>query len=346
MTKWEEYSYYDLVVDNKAGVDDFITYIDDLESVFGEDNLRDLVNAIQGCGIEDRCRFFINSYNGVYGRIKNINDEIISNSIASVSFDTQRLNYIAGYSVLSSNELSGVFDGQQQIYIIKNTNDNINNVKQNTSAFLTGMDDYIISEHPDITDINKITIRIVDLDNSIDAAVWANRFLYDHEYDHESDFINYVIISQFGDALYVFNNNDKYRCINVNICPNVPTYASYIYNVEYFEDLTEIYKWNIENENEYISFIPNNTICYYIDLEKPNQNSLLPNSVFYNYEDSEVVDSDFLIGGINYLGGGDGSFNPDDEIFNSIVEKPNEEIVIRKYGEYSKLNIIVNTSNT
>ena len=339
MTKGEEYSYYNLVVEKIADVDDFITYIDDFESVFGEDDLRNLVGKIQECGIEDNSRFFINSYNGLYGRIKNSNDEIISKSIASVSFDTQRLNYIAGYSFLSSNNLSGVFDGQQQIYIIKNKNDSIN-VKQDTSAFLTGMDDYIISKHPDI---NKITIRIVDLDNPLYAVGWAEQFLR----DHESDSINYVIISKFGDALYVFNNNDKYQCINVNICPDVPTYASYIYNVEYFEDLTEIYKWNIENENEYISFIPNNTICYYIDLKKPNQGSLLTNSVFYNYKDDEVVDSDFLIGGINYLGGEDGSFHPEhDEIFNSIVEKPNEEIVIKKYGEYSKLNIIVNTANT
>lgn len=239
---------------------------------------------------------------------------------------------------MSSNNLSGVFDGQQQIYIIKNTNDNIN-AKQNTSAFLTGMDDYIISKHPNI---NKITIRIVDHDNSLDAVVWANKFLL----DHESDSINYVIISQFGNVLYVFNNNDKYQCVNVNICPNVPTYASYIYNVEYFEDLTEIYKWNIENENEYISFIPNNTICYYIDLKKPNQNSQLTNSVFYNYEDSSVDDSDFLIGGINYLGGEDGSLHPDDAIFGSIVETYNSDIVIKTDSQYSKLNIIAIMANT
>lgn len=338
MKKGSEDSYYQLF--NKHTDYDFITYIDDITGSLTEADSKNIAEQIV-VRYDDpgEHRFFINSYNGLYGRIKN-GDTIISDSIAMISFDTKRLYYIAGYSVLSSNELSGVFDEQQQqqIYIIKNTNDNIN-AKQNTSAFLTGMDDYIISKH---SYINQITIRIVDLDNPIYAVGWANQFLS----EHESDSINYVIISQFGDALYVFNNNDKYRCINVNICPDVPTYASYIYNVEYFEDLTEIYKWNIENEDEYISFIPNNTICYYIDLEKPNQNSLLTNSVFYNYEDSSVDDSDFLIGGINYLGGGDGSFHPDDEIFNSIVEKPNEEIVIRTYGEYSKLNIIVNTANT
>lgn len=46
MTKGEEYSYYNLVVEKIADVDDFITYIDDIESVFGKDSLRELAETI------------------------------------------------------------------------------------------------------------------------------------------------------------------------------------------------------------------------------------------------------------------------------------------------------------
>ena len=216
-----------------------------------------MANAINELGVDDNRRFFISSYNGLYGKIKDNNGEVINNSVASVSFDTQRLNYIAGYSMFSPNDLSDVFDGNRQIYIIKNKNK-----EKYTDALLTGIDDYIIAEH---SDVNKITIKTVGFYNNTDAAVWANTFLTNHQSDS-----NYVIISQFGSALYVFNNNDYYRCINVNICPNIPEYASYFYNVEYTDNLDKIYEWNIEDENTYVPFIPNNTICYYIDLNKPN----------------------------------------------------------------------------
>jgi hypothetical protein len=146
-----------------------------------------------------------------------------------------------------------------------------------------------------------------------------------------------VVISSAGDVLAAFDNNDNFKCINISICPNIPNYSSYLYNIEYSDDLNENYKWNINGGDTYIPFTPNNTICYYIDLEKPNQNSLLTNSVFYNYEDSSVDDSDFLIGGINYLGGGDGSLHPDDVIFDYIAEQYNAEIDIG--GPYNKLNI-------
>ena len=152
-----------------------------------------------------------------------------------------------------------------------------------------------------------------------------------------------MVISSAGDILAAFinnnnyNNNDNFKCININICPNIPNYSSYLYNIEYSNDLNENYKWNINDKDIYTPFTPNNTICYYIDLEKPNQNSLLTNSVFYNYSDSEVVDSDFLIGGINYLGGEDGGLHPYDGIFNSIVENYNADINID--GPYNKLNI-------
>lgn len=146
-----------------------------------------------------------------------------------------------------------------------------------------------------------------------------------------------MVISSAGDILAAFINNDNFKCINISICPNIPNYSSYLYNIEYLDDLNENYKWNINGGDTYTPFTPNNTICYYIDLEKSNQNSLLTNSVFYNYEDSSVDDSDFLIGGINYLGGGDGSFHPDDGIFNSIAEQYNAEIDIGR--PYNKLNI-------
>lgn len=150
-----------------------------------------------------------------------------------------------------------------------------------------------------------------------------------------------MVISSAGDILAVFinnnNNNDNFKCINISICPNIPNYSSYLYNIEYSNDLNENYKWNINGGDTYTPFTPNNTICYYIDLEKPNQDSQLYNSVFYNYEDSKVDDSDFLIGGINYLGGEDGSLHPDDEIFSVIVEKYNADINID--GPYNKLNI-------
>lgn len=350
MTKGEEQSYYSLVTSDNAKIeetgdaDDFITYIDDYEYVLKELNLKDLANKLKNLGISDNRRFLINSYNGSYGKIKNDDYEVINNSVASISFDTKRLNYIAGYSMFSSNDLQGVFDEQQQIYVIKNNNEtqytdidaDIQLTYTDMDVLLTGMDDYITAKHSNIT--NNITINVVGFSNSDDAVNWANTFLT----NHESDSNNYVIISQFGSALYVFNNNDKYICINVNIYPNIPVYASYMYNAENTDDLNHIYEWKPEGQSDYVSFIPNNAICYYIDLSKKNQRSLLEQySVFYNYDDLNVADSDFLIGGINYLGGGNGSLHPGDGIFENIMETYSSDITIKK--EYSKLTI--NTIN-
>lgn len=330
MKKGSESSYYQLFNRHEDN-NDFITYIDDITGSLTKVNLQNIaeqIDAKYGHG-EDR-RFFINSYNGLYGRIKNGNT-IISDSIAMISFDTQRLYYIAGYSVFSSPDLSDVFNNNypRNIYLVKyyNSEDEIN-------AMLKGINDYISSEH---SDINQITIKTIEFTEYNSAINWATDFAEQHK-DEPS-----VVISSAGDILTAFINNnnyhnsDNFKCINISICPNIPNYSSYLYNIEYSDDLTENYKWNINGGDTYIPFTPNNTICYYIDLEKPNQNSQLTNSVFYNYDDSEVVDSDFLIGGINYLGGGDGSFHPDDGIFDSIVETYNPEIDIG--GPYNKLNI-------
>lgn len=85
-----------------------------------------------------------------------------------------------------------------------------------------------------------------------------------------------MVISSAGDILAAFINNNNYhdnnnfKCINISICPNIPNYSSYLYNIEYSIDLNENYKWNINDKDTYIPFTPNNTICYYIDLEKAN----------------------------------------------------------------------------
>ena len=333
MKKASEYLHYYQLYNVSEDLNDFITYIDDITGNLTEDDSKNIAEQIvaryYGLG-EDR-RFFINSYNGLYGRIKNSNDEIISNSIAMISFDTKRLYYIAGYSVFSSPDLSDVFNNNdpRNIYLVKYYNS-----ENETNAMLTGINDYISSEH---SDINQIIIKTIEFMNPDQAISWATNFAEQHK-DEPS-----VVISSAGDILAAFinnnnyNNNDNFKCININICPNIPNYSSYLYNIEYSNDLNENYKWNINDKDIYTPFTPNNTICYYIDLEKPNQNSLLTNSVFYNYSDSEVVDSDFLIGGINYLGGEDGSLHPDDGIFNSIVENYNADINID--GPYNKLNI-------
>ena len=246
-----------------------------------------------------------------------------------ISFDTKRLYYIAGYSVFSSPDLSDVFNNNEprNIYLVKyyDSEDEIN-------AMLKGINDYISLEH---SDINQITIKTIEFTEFDSAIAWATAFAEQHK-DEPS-----VVISSAGDILAAFintNNNDNYfKCINISICPNIPNYSSYLYNIKYSDDLNENYKWNINGGDTYTPFTPNNTICYYIDLEKQNQNSQLHNSVFYNYEDSSVDDSDFLIGGINYLGGGDGSLHPDDGIFDDIVVNYNAEIDIG--GPYDKLNI-------
>ena len=336
MKKASEYLYYQLY-NGSEDLNDFITYIDDVTGSLTEVDSKNIAEQIKarygrdGVALGEDRRFFINSYNGLYGRIKNDDDTIISDSIAMIYFDTQRLYYIAGYSVFSSPDLSDVFDNDvpRNIYLVKyyNSKDEIN-------ALLAGINDYISSEH---SDINQITIKTIEFMEHDYAISQATSFAEQHK-DEPS-----VVISSAGDILAAFinnndyNHNDNFKCININICPNIPNYSSYLYNIEYFEDLTEIYKWNINGGDTYTPFTPNNTICYYIDLEKPNQNSLLTNSVFYNYKDSKVDDSDFLIGGINYLGGEDGSLHPDDVIFSSIVVNYNAEIDIG--GPYNKLNI-------
>lgn len=155
MKKASEYLYYQLY-NGSEDINDFITYIDDITGNLTEDdskNIAEQIEAKYGLG-EDR-RFFINSYNGLYGRIKN-GDTIISDSIAMISFDTQRLYYIAGYSVFSSPDLSDVFNNNEprNIYLVKyyNSEDEIN-------AMLAGINDYISSEH---SDINQITINTIE----------------------------------------------------------------------------------------------------------------------------------------------------------------------------------------
>ncbi len=325
MKKASEYLYYQLY-NGSEDINDFITYIDDINGSLTEADSKNIAEQIKVrySPSEDR-RFFINSYNGLYGRIKNDNNTIISDSVAMISFDTQRLYYIAGYSVFSSSDLSDVFNNNEprNIYLVK-----FYNSESEINAMLAGINDYISSEHPDI---NQITIKTIEFTELGQATAWATNFVEQHKDE------SLVVISSIGDILTAFNNNENFKCVNINICPNIPKYSSYLYNIEYSDDLNENYKWNINDENTYIPFTPNNTICYYIDLEKPNQNSQLQNSVFYNYDNSLIDDSDFLIGGINYLGGEDGSLHPDDAIFNSIVENYNADINID--GPYNKLNI-------
>lgn len=332
MKKASEYLYYQLYNEHED-TSDFITYIDDITGSLTEVDSKNIAEQIKvryDVLGKDR-RFFINSYNGLYGRIKNDDDTIISDSIAMISFDTQRLNYIAGYSVFSSSDLSDVFNNNEprNIYLVK-----FFDRESEINAMLAGINDYISSEHSDINQITIKTIEFTELDYAIN---WVTTFAEQHKSEPS------VVISSAGDILAVFinnnnnNNSDNFKCIDIAICPNIPNYSSYLYNIEYSDDLNENYKWNINGGDTYTPFTPNNTICYYIDFEKPNQNSQLQNSVFYNYDNSLIDDSDFLIGGINYLGGEDGSLHPDDAIFGSIVENYNADININ--GPYNKLNI-------
>lgn len=162
MKKASEYLYYQLF-NGPEDINDFITYIDDINGSLTEDDSKNIAEQIKAeydvLG-EDR-RFFINSYNGLYGRIKNDNDTIISDSIAMISFDTQRLYYIAGYSVFSSSDLSDVFNNNEprNIYLVKyyNSKDEIN-------AMLAGINDYISLKHSDINQITIKTIEFTELD--------------------------------------------------------------------------------------------------------------------------------------------------------------------------------------
>jgi hypothetical protein len=152
----ENLRYYQLY-NGSEDINDFITYIDDITGSLTEADSKNIAEQIvvryDGLG-EDR-RFFINSYNGLYGRIKNGNT-IISDSIAMISFDTKRLYYIAGYSVFSSPDLSDVFNNNEprNIYLVK-----FYGSEPDISAMLTGINDYISSEHPDI---NQITIKTIE----------------------------------------------------------------------------------------------------------------------------------------------------------------------------------------
>ena len=152
----ENLRYYQLYNGDKD-INDFITYIDDISGSLTEVDSKNIAEQIKvrynDLG-EDR-RFFINSYNGLYGRIKN-NDIIISNSIAMISFDTQRLYYIAGYSVFSSPDLSDVFNNNEprNIYLVK-----YYDRESDINAMLAGINDYISSEH---SDINQITIKTIE----------------------------------------------------------------------------------------------------------------------------------------------------------------------------------------
>ena len=115
MKKASEYLHYYQLYNGDKDINDFITYIDDITGSLTEADSKNIAEKIKarydGLG-EDR-RFFINSYNGLYGRIKNDNNTIISDSIAMISFDTKRLYYIAGYSVFSSLDLSDVFNNNE-----------------------------------------------------------------------------------------------------------------------------------------------------------------------------------------------------------------------------------------
>lgn len=162
MKKGSEYSRYYQLYNGSDDINDFITYIDDITGNLTEDDSKNIAEQIEArYGLDQYYRFFINSYNGLYGRIKNNDNTIISDSIAMISFDTKRLYYIAGYSVFSSLDLSDVFNNNEprNIYLVKyyNSEDDIN-------AMLKGINDYISSEHPDINQIIIKTIEFTWLD--------------------------------------------------------------------------------------------------------------------------------------------------------------------------------------
>ena len=155
MKKGSENLYYQLF-NRHEDIDDFITYIDDITGSLTEADSKNIAEQIEArYSLDEYRRFFINSYNGLYGRIKN-GDTIISDSIAMISFDTKRLYYIAGYSVFSSPDLSDVFNNNEprNIYLVK-----FYGSEPDISAMLTGINDYISSEHPDI---NQITIKTIE----------------------------------------------------------------------------------------------------------------------------------------------------------------------------------------
>lgn len=161
MKKASEYSSYYQLYNGSEDINDFITYIDDTTGSLTEadsKNIAEKIKARYSLG-EDR-RFFINSYNGLYGRIKNGNT-IISDSIAMISFDTKRLYYIAGYSVFSSPDLSDVFNNNEprNIYLVKYYNS-----ENEINAMLTGINDYISLEHSEINQITIKTIEFTQLD--------------------------------------------------------------------------------------------------------------------------------------------------------------------------------------
>lgn len=160
MKKGSKSSYYQLFNRHEDN-NDFITYIDDITGSLtkvNSQNIAEQIDAKYGHG-KDR-RFFINSYNGLYGRIKNGNT-IISDSIAMISFDTKRLYYIAGYSVFSSPDLSDVFNNNEprNIYLVKYYNS-----ENEINAMLTGINDYISLEHSEINQITIKTIEFTQLD--------------------------------------------------------------------------------------------------------------------------------------------------------------------------------------
>ena len=161
MKKGSGDSYYQLYNGDKD-ISDFITYIDDITGSLTEADSKNIAEQIKvRYDPSEDCRFFINSYNGLYGRIKNDNNTIISDSVAMISFDTQRLYYIAGYSVFSSSDLSDVFNNNEprNIYLVK-----FYNSESEINAMLAGINDYISSEHPDINQITIKTIEFTGLD--------------------------------------------------------------------------------------------------------------------------------------------------------------------------------------
>ena len=101
MKKASEYLHYYQLYNVSEDLNDFITYIDDITGNLTEDDSKNIAEQIvaryYGLG-EDR-RFFINSYNGLYGRIKNSNDEI----------DTTALNGSVNIS-RGNRRLSGLYD--------------------------------------------------------------------------------------------------------------------------------------------------------------------------------------------------------------------------------------------